>query len=67
MARSHLTDAFLYHQKASFDLKSSRESKERSTMKHLETFAKSRDQVHGQEMGPAREGCTGQEAMARDC
>ena len=60
--------AFLYHHQASFDLESSREAKERSSTEHLETFARSRDdQVHAQELVPAREGCTGQEAMERDC
>ena len=67
LAWSHPTEAFLYHHQASFDLESSREAKERSSTEHLETFARSRDQVHGQELVPAREGCTGQEAMDGLC
>ena len=47
---SHPTEAFLYHHQASFDLESSREAKERSPTEHLETFGRSRDQVHGQEL-----------------
>ena len=58
-------EAFLYHHQASFDLESSSEAKERSSMEPLKTFARSRDQVHGQELVPAREGCTGHEAMER--
>ena len=61
------TEAFLYHHQTSFDLESSREAKERSSTEHLETLFRSRDQVHGQELVPAREGCTGEEAMERDC
>ncbi len=59
MARSHLTEAFLYYHKESLDLESSRESsldlesssesKERSTTEHLETFARSRNKAHGLE------------------
>ena len=50
-----------------FTLESSREAKERSSTEHLDSFTRSRDQVHGRELVPAREGCTGQEAMERDC
>ena len=67
LAWSHPTEAFLYHHQASFDLESSREVKERSSAEHLEMFARSKAQDYGQELVPAREGCTGQEAMERDC
>ena len=52
-------EAFLYQHQASFDLESSREAKERSSTEHLEAFDRSRDQVHGQELVPARGGGTG--------
>lgn len=60
-------ESLLVHQQASFDLESSREAKERSSMEHLETFVRNRDQVYGQGLILARDGCTGQEAMERDC
>ena len=34
---------------------------------HLQTFARSRDQCYRQELVSTREGCTGQEAIKRDC
>ena len=67
MAWSHPTEAFLYHHQANSDLESLREANERSSTEHLETFARNRDQIHGQESVSAREACTGQEAMERDC
>ena len=62
-----LRETFLYHHQANSDLESSRDTKERSSTEHLETFARNRDQVHGQESVSAREAYTGQEAMERDC
>ena len=41
------------------------EAKEKSSIEHLKTFIRSRYQVHGQEFVPARERCTGPEAMER--
>ena len=63
----HTFESLLVHQQASFDLESSREAKERSAMEHLETFVRNRDQVYGQGLILARDGCTGQGAMERDC
>ena len=54
MARSHPTEAFFCHHQTSFDLESSRETKKRLSTEHLETFARSRGQVHGQELVSAR-------------
>ena len=44
----------VYHHQASSDVESSKEVKEWSSTEHLETFARSRDQVHGRELLSAR-------------
>ena len=54
MAWSHPTEATLYNHQDSFDLESSREANETSSMEHQETFVRGRDQIHGQELVPAR-------------
>ena len=66
MAWSHIAEAFLYHPRQALTWNNRHGRKKRShpqnTWRHLLV---SRDQVHGQQLVPAKEGCTGQEAMER--
>ena len=62
MAWSHPTETLLYHHQARLG------GEREVVLETLETaFVIGRDQAQGQELIPAREECTGQEAMERDC